>query len=86
MWICNSWNPREGAAQGTTLSPANRGSDDITSSIVTTRTNLFHSYSMTHAEGGIGSTGSNQGSLLSQLSQTSDAKEKKAVSPIKVYD
>ena len=72
--------------KGTSLYPANRGNNDITFSFVTTRTNLFHSYSMTHAEGGMVSTGSNQGSLLSQLSQTSDAKEKKAVSPIKVYD
>ena len=70
--------------EGTGFNLAKRESDNISSSFDDTRRNLFPSYSMTHAEGGMQSNGSNQVSLSSQLLQASDSKER-GRRPVKVW-
>ena len=57
--------------KGTSLCLAKQGSDEITFHFVTTRTNLFPSYSLTHAEGAMEYVGSKPISLSNCMQQLS---------------
>ena len=81
---CNSWNPQEGGRwleigsvmEGTGLYLTKRGCDDIASSFVTMKTNLFPSYCIIHAEDGMESSGSKLFSIRSPTCRTSNMGEK----------